>query len=65
LQVLTQFFINVDVFRALRERLGGLGGVPLWGGSNRIEFPEALNRRRLERARRSERDAECSFEELV
>jgi 5,10-methylenetetrahydrofolate reductase len=44
LQVLTQFFINVDVFRALRERLGGLEGVPLWGGSNRIEFPEALNR---------------------
>jgi hypothetical protein len=21
-----------------------IGGVPLWGGSNRIEFPEALNR---------------------
>jgi len=34
------FIIHLQ--RAPRERLGGLGGAP-WGGSNRIEFPEALN----------------------
>jgi hypothetical protein len=53
---------RASLCRAPRERLGARGGHPLGGFRARIEFPEALSRRRLERARRSESDAEPSLD---